>query len=84
MNKVSLSLPSVYLQWMILNSLTEGLNEPFRNEKKCLLDYMSSASNTTDYVFRNLLVISLGLFKALDYFAKERLVHRDVKRNNFV
>ena len=30
--------------------------------------------------FRNLLVISLDLFNALDYFAQKGLVHRDVKR----
>ena len=41
---------------------------------------MSSADNNTKYIFRNLLVISLDLFKALEYFAKRDLVHRDVKR----
>lgn len=61
---------------------TGGLNEPFiKNDQiKCLLDYMKLAKDEAKYVFRNLLVISLDLFKALDHFKTKGLVHRDVKR----
>ena len=59
---------------------TGGLNEPFKNDQKCLLDYMKSAEHKAKYVFRNLLVISLDLFNALDHFKTKGLVHRDVKR----
>lgn len=57
-----------------------GLNEPFKKDHKCLLDYMSLAPKNANYFFRNLLVISLDLFNALKYFSEKHLVHRDVKR----
>jgi len=41
---------------------------------------MSLAKDKEKYIFRNLLVISIDLFKALEYFAMKGLVHRDVKR----
>ena len=41
---------------------------------------MSRKSDHTKYIFRNLLVISVHLFKALEYFAGKGLVHKDVKR----
>ena len=41
---------------------------------------MKLAKDAAKYVFRNLLVISLDLFKALDHFKTKGLVHRDVKR----
>ena len=59
---------------------TGGLNGPFKNDQKCLLDYMAIAQDNAKYIFRNLLFIALDLFSALEYFAKKGLVHRDVKR----
>jgi len=61
---------------------TGGLNEPFAKDEslKCLLDYMAALEDQAHYIFRNLLVISLDLFSALEYFASRDLVHRDVKR----
>ena len=41
---------------------------------------MLIADANRKYIFRNLLVISLHLFKALEYFDEKGLVHRDVKR----
>ncbi|XP_065900190.1 uncharacterized protein [Dysidea avara] len=62
-----------------------GLNEPFgKGKPKCLLDYMSAAQAQASYIFRNLLVISLHTFRALEYFASKGLVHRDVKRSNIL
>ena len=58
-----------------------GLNEPFKEEeKKCLLRYMSLEPKKAPYFFRNFLIISIDLFKALEYFTEKKLVHRDIKR----
>ena len=70
---------SYYLAHHDFYLITGGLNEPFKNDQICLLDYMSPEGNA-NYIFRNLLVISLHLFNALEYFSKKHLVHRDVKR----
>lgn len=79
MIKVSTFIPNALL--IMMHFKTGALNEPFKHEgQKCLLDYILSAQNDAKYIFRNLLVISLDLFNALDYFAQKRLVHRDVKR----
>ena len=79
MIKVSTFIPNALL--IMMHFKTGALNEPFKHEgQKCLLDYILSAQNDAKYIFRNLLVISLDLFNALDYFAQKGLVHRDVKR----
>ena len=41
---------------------------------------MLIADANRKYIFRNLLVISLHLFNALEYFDEKGLVHRDIKR----
>ena len=41
---------------------------------------MSLEAMKAPYFFRNFLIISTDLFKALEYFAKKNLVHRDIKR----
>ena len=82
MNKVSVFNHSQAYYPAHCNSylITGGLNEPFKKDHKCLLDYMSLAPKDAKYFFRNLLVISLDLFNALKYFSEKHLVHRDVKR----
>lgn len=62
----------------------QGLNEPFKEELKSLLAYMSISKGQEYYIFRNFLVIAVHLFNALDYFKSKGLVHRDVKRSNIL
>ena len=43
---------------------------------------MSLETEKAPFFFRNILIISIHLFKGLQYFAGKGLVHRDIKRMN--
>ena len=63
----------------------EGLNEPFdegAHDCRCLLDYLKKCKgrNIMSYYVRNFLEVAKQIFSALEYFEREGLVHRDIKR----
>ena len=45
---------------------------------------MSQETKKAPYFFRNFLIISVDLFKALEYFREKGLVHRDIKRMEYI
>ena len=45
---------------------------------------MSLEPKKAPYFFRNFLIISIDLFKALEYFTEKKLVHRDIKRKQYL
>ena len=59
----------------------EGLDEQFKQEVDCnsVLDYMAKYEGQKNFIFRNFLELFHQAFEGLDYFKKQKLVHRDIK-----
>lgn len=60
---------------------TGGLNEQFTGGRNSVLDYLCKIPDQRDKILFNYISIMSDVYEGLKYFAENKLIHGDIKRN---